>query len=716
MSEKTKVIKLATSATRVLGPVASASPASSSSSAAQPAAAAAASSASPSSSAAARAAGPPANATDASSSSRSGGGSSNSSSSSNNAADTSSSGSSNSRREVWAAVARNRAAFFATGAGSGSSDTGAAQAAAAAAASSSSVGPAPGGREHWPGPFATARQLLQNRDAAKAARESESASPGAKRKSGSSASGSSASKRARGAGSTAEKGDYDDGTTEVDEVPLEGGIYPSHYAPTWQPSRALPGSSNSAAVDDATISSDDGGPSPTSSPAAKSSSSSSKGAASNAKSDGTAERSRRAMAVAGRSGVRLSIPPLSVLCMEALNGFLQHCEDLGELMPDTRRRFAESVCRSRTMDGHAFSLFAAASSDELVVPDCAGVDEATMTSSLSATSGLTRLELGQCGRGLTDRAMKAIAPKAFSNLRHLSLGGPHVLSDAVLVQALKHAPQLRHLRIAASPVIAGAFIAELPSILPELESLEIEACSRVSDDELRGMVSLADLVPVNSAAAAASSSAVAGAGAGALTSSSSSSSSAKKKTKTSSPPIAANLATNDEHSALPAAVSADELEGETVDVSGSAANEGPTSVLSDQPLDGIFKLKRLSKVTLAQLPHVTDAVMVDLFITLGPSLTSLRIDRCEKVGAPSIVALAESCPNLRSLELQNLQAVPAEPFRMVRCASSNCKVAIEIAGPQLQLNTSFHVSSVCLVFCLASCSSPCRSAMSATCP
>jgi hypothetical protein len=580
-------------------------------------------------------------------------------------------------RETWANVARNRAAFFATGAGEGS-DAGVAQRAAqaaAAAAQAAAAGPAggaaadgadddddddvggsggggvaPGGRQHWPGPFSTARRLLQNRDAARAARES-----GAGRK----------RKRDDGSGGDGDDDDDDDddAAAPADEEPLEGGVLMSDYRAKWKPARALPqyggstgggggGRAASSPAAAAESGSDDSAPpSPAASPGTgggKASSSSSEG------------RVRRAMAVAGPSGVRQSIPPLSVLVMEALIPYLSHVDELGPMSAHFRRLFAEAVCRARAMDGHAFKLFAAAADDELDVPDCAGVDEASMLDALSHTGGpLTSLRLGHCGRGMTDRTLKAIAPTAFGGLTRLSLGGPHVMTDAGLVAALAHAPQLRQLHVSSSPILTGAFIARLHALTPHLERLEVDACARVGDAELRG----------GKAAGKGGAGAGAGAGAG---------SSAAAAT-VASPPAAAAAAAADADAA--AAGAADDADGG--DAPSSAAAKPPPAaavVMSGQPLGGIFKLPQLSSLSLGQLPLVTDALLADVAVSLGPRLRELKVDRCPGVGDATLRAVAGHCPNLTSLELRAFHSATAAAFREVRAPASERRAGVRPAG------------------------------------
>ena len=186
--------------------------------------------------------------------------------------------------------------------------------------------------------------------------------------------------------------------------------------------------------------------------------------------------------------MRLAVPSLAAMCMEALTGALRFCDDLGDMDGGVRARFAEAVCRARAMDGHAFALFAAPGVGDVYVPDCAGVDEPAMRAALAALSPqeLRALVLRHCGRGMTDATMRVASRACFGGLRALCLDGPHVLTDGALGDALAHAPHLTRLRLGSSPVLTGAFLARLPALTPRLEELELERLARLGDAQLVG--------------------------------------------------------------------------------------------------------------------------------------------------------------------------------------------------------------------------------------
>ena len=389
------------------------------------------------------------------------------------------------RAASQAAVARSRAEFFATGGGAGASRQrapSAAQDRESARAGAADEEP----REQWPGPMATARQLLAGRAAARAAREEETSTTGEGHgtpQAGRDGRARSSEKRRRGA----------DGRPDVDEQRADtagrsdgsGALREGDFAPTWKPSRALPAFGQAPTTPPTAVAADD-------------------------------RRTRRSMAVAGPSGVRTAPPPLATLAMETLAGVLADVAlpdvspgdgdilaegdadsgggGLGLLTADCRRRFAAVVCRARRMDGHAFRLIAAGCGpgDELDVPDCAGVDESALRAALLGTSGLTALSLGHCGRGFTLRTVDALiaaAPRVLGRLQTLRISGATVLTDAALVSLLRAVPPgtLQRLAIAHAPSVTGAFMKELPAVAASLVSLEIMNCPAVSDASLAGV-------------------------------------------------------------------------------------------------------------------------------------------------------------------------------------------------------------------------------------
>ena len=478
------------------------------------------------------------------------------------------------RAAAAAQVARNRAAFFARGGGEGAAQRGEGDDDDGAIEcddgdDDDDVGATDDQpQESWPGPWSTARQLLRDRAAVRAAREeggddalpaSVAAAPG----SNSRPSGSAGKKR---------KGRDIPATVGASEpTPMEQ--LRASFAPTWQSAwrgGGVDGGSDIASPTGANNRRGGSGGGDVSAPAT------------------SAAPTRRALAVAGPSGVRIGVPPLTILCLETLVGYISHIEELGGMSSSLRRKFAACVCRHRAMDNDAFLLFATECGEELAVPDCAGVDEAHMISGLQRVGrGLESLALGHCGRGLTPRALAAVAPKVLRGLTSLSLVGAHVLTDAAIEAALTCTPLLTHLKIASSPVVEGAFLAALPTLTPLLERLELDGVNLVGDAALCG----------GRVGKGGGGEGVAAEGDGGLGGSGGGGAESKNQKK---PVVAAMaVATSPSVAAVAASLS-------------SSAAVPVFSVSPPLPHGGILLLRRLSALSVGQMPLVTDAFFTSL--------------------------------------------------------------------------------------------------------
>jgi hypothetical protein len=259
------------------------------------------------------------------------------------------------RREQFADIARSRAEFFAHGGGIGRAEPTSEDRAAAARAASRAAAAARGGGAAaaqddddevdvveeeeeesvaasassssaagvrrrgasasggWVGPFATATELMRNRDAALRAREEDLASDGLRpprrRTLGPTGEASSSS-------SSSSSGLHPEDAEEgkgVDSARARG-VRPSAYRPVWKPARPLPkygDAAAAAAVDDDDREEDKEEESP------------GKGAAAGGRTPKTPAPARRAIAVAGPSGVRLGVPSLAALCIEKLTLYMK---------------------------------------------------------------------------------------------------------------------------------------------------------------------------------------------------------------------------------------------------------------------------------------------------------------------------------------------------------------------------------------------------------
>ena len=233
-------------------------------------------------------------------------------------------GRSNNRREAFARIARSRASFFALGGGSGRDQT--------RVENEETASPS------WPGPFSTGRELIAGRDEARRIREA-------------------------GEAETRDGGDIvDEDLDATCSVPALAalhrlGVSVRDFQSSWSPTLMFSADTDASATTDVSTAQQQGG---------------------------SGASRRRAIAVAGPSGVRLEVPALTTLCMEvrcvemwallmrapkkvrererervrknelnsctaplpqALAMHLSHVESLDCLPADLRRRFAAIACR-----------------------------------------------------------------------------------------------------------------------------------------------------------------------------------------------------------------------------------------------------------------------------------------------------------------------------------------------------------------------------------
>lgn len=532
------------------------------------------------------------------------------------------------RRAIQARVARERAAHFASGIRTETAQT------AAAAAPSQATVPAATTTTSWPGPFSTAREVIADRARAARAREA-----GGIDDDEDDIGGVSSSKRARIQG----------GATTVTSGPLSRGIVESEFEPTaneWTtPTRATLVAA-------------------------------------------AAKKTMETVNAGGVSSRGSGSSSLVAIAITALVRVFDHVEDLGPLAAPTREALSISLARARAVDNHAVSVFAASASDSIRIPDCAGVDEAGIVAALRGRGGkstvrggsqqqqkqqqrpagvgarqtlsafdeskifgddlmtspdealadstalarLVSLDLGHCGRCMTDVAVRALVGKGrgaltavvtptFPSLSHVALRGTYALSDDGLLNLLSAAPNLRSLRIAATPAIDGAFLKDLYQSCPHLQCLELKSLApNTQEGVLCGGIMPPPLVIDDVVISKAQP--------GAL--------SLLKTTKI--------------------AVSRE---------SGGGGGAGAGVVATTRPvrsLHGLLGLSSLHSLSLSSLPPraVSDILLIAAFQTLGPRLRALSLDALDGITDISLGALSVFClpyAPLHSLALSRLPHV-----------------------------------------------------------
>ncbi len=225
-----------------------------------------------------------------------------------------------------------------------------------------------------------------------------------------------------------------------------------------------------------------------------------------------------------------AVPSLQSLCVALLAQFADCIESLGPVPDGPRRRLAWGLARARKLDAQALALLAAAPATSLWAPDCSLIEDVDLIASLKrapaggAQAGAAELlpelaaldaphvpapagqdgetafgrvaplrsvSLGAVGRGMTDRAARALGPALAPAIEDLHLGAPYRLDDAGLCALLGStlptspgAPHLRQLSLTAASSVSGSAMRALPALLPALQRLSLDGCLKVGDGAL----------------------------------------------------------------------------------------------------------------------------------------------------------------------------------------------------------------------------------------
>ena len=180
-----------------------------------------------------------------------------------------------------------------------------------------------------------------------------------------------------------------------------------------------------------------------------------------------------------------SVPLLSHLCVRLVVDYLEDVETLWGLPDAVRSLIAAEACKRRCLKNPAtLRLFVEHSPVEIDIPDCTHFDPDVLLAAVveASTPKLEKLDLGLCGRGLTDTVATQIAAQGvFVSLKSLKLGGAYRLSDTGLTALLARTPALMSLAIPQCCRIEGSVIEQgLSRLTPHLTHLDLGECRGVS--------------------------------------------------------------------------------------------------------------------------------------------------------------------------------------------------------------------------------------------
>jgi len=370
-----------------------------------------------------------------------------------------------------------------------------------------------------------------------------------------------------------------------------------------------------------------------------------------------------------------AVPSLQSLCVALLARFCDHIEELGPVPEGPRRRLAWALARARTLDGRALALLAAAPATSIWAPDCSAIEDVDLIAALerrpaeslgtshaaddgdapaasAALSGflsapsLTVVHLGACGRGMTDRAARALGRSLAPTLHRLHLGAPYRLDDDGLAALLGSAgggcPELTDLSLTAASTVRGGCMARLCALAPALRRLSLDGCLAVGDDAL-------------GPTAAGGSAGGEGPRPGKLSRKGASSADVGSS---SSAFLPADLVARN----APQEEDDEEEEGSGEEGAKDVASrkrprEGPAATTVPGPLLALAAPGRcLTHLRLARLPRLSDRVLGPALAALSPSLLALELTELALVTDRSLLAFASP-----SLEHPGAGAAAAQP-------------------------------------------------------
>lgn len=176
---------------------------------------------------------------------------------------------------------------------------------------------------------------------------------------------------------------------------------------------------------------------------------------------------------------RCDVPLLSHITLRLVVDLLEDVETLWGLPDLVKNQIAAAACRQRALSPATFRLFVEHSPAEICLPDCSYLDPEVLLPGIleAATPKLEKLDLGLCGRGLTDSVAADIATRGvLSSLKSLRLSGAYRLSDEGLIKLLRKAPNLTSLALPQCSRIEGPSIEVLPQLVPQLQCLNLGEC------------------------------------------------------------------------------------------------------------------------------------------------------------------------------------------------------------------------------------------------
>ncbi|XP_030448494.1 uncharacterized protein LOC115671165 [Syzygium oleosum] len=188
----------------------------------------------------------------------------------------------------------------------------------------------------------------------------------------------------------------------------------------------------------------------------------------------------------GRELIKPVPPSLQELCIKVLADNVDAISSL-EGVPDAlRHRLCQLLCDSRRINAHFFDLLIQGCPTELCIRDCSWLTEEQFVKSFSEcdTSGLSVLQLNQCGRCLADYIISSSLAKSANSLTALStisISGACRLTDVGLRTLVSAAPAIRSINLNQCSLLTSTSVETLANTLGSvLKELFIDDCQSIN--------------------------------------------------------------------------------------------------------------------------------------------------------------------------------------------------------------------------------------------
>eukprot|EP00897_Mesotaenium_endlicherianum_P005611 jgi/Mesen1/5078/ME000252S04199 len=157
------------------------------------------------------------------------------------------------------------------------------------------------------------------------------------------------------------------------------------------------------------------------------------------------------------------------MCALLVSAHIEHVESLVGVPDAVRRSLSAILSRRRKMVPRTLALLLEGAVSEICAADCSLISEPDLTQALAqcVPTRLEALELGMCGRGLSDQGLTATiaaSPNCLPQLTTVALRGAYRVTDRSLLALAAAAPNLTSLELQHCPLITHEGVAAIAGV------------------------------------------------------------------------------------------------------------------------------------------------------------------------------------------------------------------------------------------------------------